>query len=128
MEFSSHSFRSTSVTAMAENGASVEQMMMHGNWQSESIMRGYIRNTKRFRVENAQRIIAKPFSATASSSSSTSASMQVENPVLEVSKENENPSKSDGKEKEEIGEESKVINFASGCSITNCKIIVNIKK
>ena len=66
LSFSSHSFRSTCATALAENGASIEQIMVHGNWNSVSVMQGYIRETKRFRRETASLVLG-PSSSSSSS-------------------------------------------------------------
>lgn len=128
MEFSSHSFRSTSATAMAENGASIEQLKLHGNWESTTVLTGYIRETKRFREENAEKIIAKrPSPSSSSSSSSSSLSAIMERPQSENG---ENLLKCDenSKGKEEVVENPSSICFGSGCNITNSKIIVKIQK
>jgi integrase len=59
-EFSSHSFRSTCATAMAENNADESRIALHGNWKSTKVMRErYIRKTDLFRRGNAEFILGK---------------------------------------------------------------------
>jgi hypothetical protein len=59
-DFSSHSFRSTSATAMAENNADESRIALHGNWKSTKVLRErYIRKTDLFRRGNAEFILGK---------------------------------------------------------------------
>ena len=55
-QFSGHSFRCTAATVMFENGATKEQIKIAGNWRSDRVMEGYIRNTKRFKMQQAHYI------------------------------------------------------------------------
>ena len=52
-KFSGHSFRATAATTMFENGATKEQIKIAGNWKSDRVMEGYIRDTKRFKLQQA---------------------------------------------------------------------------
>lgn len=46
-KYTSHSFRSSSATAMAENGASIEQIMTAGDWKSPTVARSYVHKSER---------------------------------------------------------------------------------
>jgi hypothetical protein len=60
MEFSSHSFRSTSASSMAENGAGTSRICNHGNWANpKTVNDRYVRRTSYLRRQNAAFILGK---------------------------------------------------------------------
>ena len=46
-------------SAMAENGATKQQMMMSGGWKNEKAMQGYIEQSTRFQADSAQKIVGE---------------------------------------------------------------------
>jgi Phage integrase family len=60
LRFGSHSFRSTSATAMAENDAPIEHIQGHSNWASQRVVeQRYICQSDRYRAQNAEYILGK---------------------------------------------------------------------
>lgn len=53
-EYTFHSFRSTSATVLADNGATIENIKRHGDWKSQSACEGYIRKSKKNKIDNAK--------------------------------------------------------------------------
>jgi integrase len=51
--YTGHSFRVTSATALADAGATATNLKRHGGWKSDAIAEGYIRNSKRVKLEIA---------------------------------------------------------------------------
>lgn len=48
-KYTSHTYRRSGATIMAEQGASLEQLKVAGNWSSTASAEGYIQNSDRFK-------------------------------------------------------------------------------
>ena len=48
--FTSHSFRRTAATRMAENGATILDIQIAGGWKSEKIARKYVESSNKTKV------------------------------------------------------------------------------
>ena len=52
--FSSHSFRHSGASALVNNGATTEQLMLSGAWCSEKVARGYIHESSMSAIEHTR--------------------------------------------------------------------------
>jgi integrase len=52
--YTSHCFRRSSTTALAEVGASTDQIRRHGRWQSDNVPKRYTESTERGKVETVK--------------------------------------------------------------------------
>ena len=68
--FTSHSFRRTSATVSADNGASGAQLQLAGGWKSTSIALGYVGDSKKSQTEMANFLQPQSPSSSASVSGS----------------------------------------------------------
>jgi integrase len=69
--YTGHSLRATSATVLADGGSSMENIKRHGQWRSATVVEGYIRESKKHKVDIAESLTSTT-TTTASSSSSSS--------------------------------------------------------
>jgi integrase len=76
-EYTGHCFRSSSVTALADNGVSMENMKRHGGWKSGSVVEGYFRDSKRAKMD-----IATALATTSTSTSTTTTTSSTNSTIV----------------------------------------------
>jgi hypothetical protein len=60
LKYTGQCFRRTSATALADSGASRTSLKRHGAWKSDSVVEGYLHNSKKIRTEIARQLDEDP--------------------------------------------------------------------
>jgi hypothetical protein len=58
--YTGHSFRVSSATVLADEGASSITLKRHGRWTSDSVAEGYLRDSKQVRASTASLLSGHP--------------------------------------------------------------------
>lgn len=58
--YTGHSLRATSATILADEGASLTTLKRHCDWDSDQVAEGYIRESKKHKVDVSNTIIGSP--------------------------------------------------------------------
>jgi hypothetical protein len=79
-EYTGHALRVTSATILADAGVSMTNLKRHGGWKSDTVVEGYLRESKKLKSDNAALISGSihkqtlAFSATQGGTSTTAQS------------------------------------------------------
>jgi hypothetical protein len=76
--FTSHSFRHTGASILADEGASVMQLQQAGGWESASVAESYVQESNNSRLQIAKKIVSTMESNQVVMSSTTSTSLMTE--------------------------------------------------
>ena len=55
--YTSHAFRRSAATNLADNGVSFVNLKRHGQWKSDAVVKGYIANSKPLRLEREEGLL-----------------------------------------------------------------------